>query len=336
MDWITVIIVLLIVGIVADGFRRVRKARRENLRISRNVQEFDNAKSFQVSTSEFPSGGARVVSRREPDEAVNLNQDVRRSYESSKITVGAPRRTPEQTSLNLEEVVPMLMDSLEEAHAELDLEEDKGPQIGNIQDLDLDDDEVTVEVEKPKQAVQAADAKTISKADARPDSRTETKAKTDSAKTAADSAKVQSEILVVSVMSKAGERFPGVDLLQALMNVHMKFGAMDIFHRYDDEDDSEDKIWFSLANMVKPGTFNLAEMKDFSTPGVTLFMQLPLHPDCESLQAFDIFANTARSLATELGGELKDENRSVMTSQTFEHYRQRVIEFERRQKLQHS
>ena len=38
----------------------------------------------------------------------------------------------------------------------------------------------------------------------------------------------------------------------------------------------------------------------------------------------------ARKLAQELNGELKDEQRSVMTAQTIEHYRQRIIDFERR------
>lgn len=35
-----------------------------------------------------------------------------------------------------------------------------------------------------------------------------------------------------------------------------------------------------------------------------------------------------------MGGELKDENRSVMTAQTIEFARQRVHEFERRHRLQ--
>ena len=37
----------------------------------------------------------------------------------------------------------------------------------------------------------------------------------------------------------------------------------------------------------------------------------------------------ARKLSHELGGDLKDEQRSVLTAQTIEHYRQRIAEYER-------
>ncbi|WBA80376.1 cell division protein ZipA C-terminal FtsZ-binding domain-containing protein [Endozoicomonas sp. GU-1] len=40
---------------------------------------------------------------------------------------------------------------------------------------------------------------------------------------------------------------------------------------------------------------------------------------------------TARRLALDLGGELKDEQFSVMTQQTLEHCRQRIREYERKQ-----
>ena len=40
---------------------------------------------------------------------------------------------------------------------------------------------------------------------------------------------------------------------------------------------------------------------------------------------------TCRPIASiELNGELKDDQRSVLTAQTIEHYRQRIVEFERR------
>jgi cell division protein ZipA len=42
---------------------------------------------------------------------------------------------------------------------------------------------------------------------------------------------------------------------------------------------------------------------------------------------------TAMVVVRHMGGELKDENRSVMTAQTIEFSRQRVREFERRHRL---
>jgi cell division protein ZipA len=70
-------------------------------------------------------------------------------------------------------------------------------------------------------------------------------------------------------------------------------------------------------------------MDMFSTPAVSFFLGLPgpRHPK----QAFDLMIAAARKLSTELNGELKDDQRSVMTSQTIEHYRNRIAEFERRQ-----
>jgi cell division protein ZipA len=35
-------------------------------------------------------------------------------------------------------------------------------------------------------------------------------------------------------------------------------------------------------------------------------------------------------LANEHNGELKDDQRNTMTAQTIEHYRQRIVEFERK------
>ena len=42
-----------------------------------------------------------------------------------------------------------------------------------------------------------------------------------------------------------------------------------------------------------------------------------------------------RRLAEGMNGDLKDEQHSVLTPQTMEHLRQRVQEFERRQRVSH-
>ena len=62
-----------------------------------------------------------------------------------------------------------------------------------------------------------------------------------------------------------------------------------------------------------------------------MFLSLPLAGD--SIAAFNLMASAATAMATQLGGELKDENRSVMTRQTIEHARQRVVEYERKRRL---
>ena len=103
---------------------------------------------------------------------------------------------------------------------------------------------------------------------------------------------------------------------------------MDIFHRHESMT-GNGEVLFSMANGVKPGTFDLDDIDLFTTRAVSFFLGLPgpRHPK----QAFDVMIAAARKLGHELGGELKDDQRSVLTAQTIEHYRQRIMEFERRQ-----
>ena len=137
-----------------------------------------------------------------------------------------------------------------------------------------------------------------------------------------------SEVLVINVAAKPDREFYGVDLLQALLGSGLRFGDMSIFHRHFDQDPSS-PVMFSVANMVNPGTFDLNQINDFATRGVCFFMTLP--NVANSMQAFDRMLDAAQQLRIALDGDLKDDNRSVMTAQTIEHYRQRVRDFDLRQ-----
>ncbi len=86
-----------------------------------------------------------------------------------------------------------------------------------------------------------------------------------------------------------------------------------------------------MVNGVKPGTFPIEAIDDFRTPGITLLMPLPGAEDCGA--AFEAMVETAMVIVRHMGGELKDENQSVMTAQTVEFARQRVQEFVRRNRL---
>lgn len=136
------------------------------------------------------------------------------------------------------------------------------------------------------------------------------------------------EVLVINVMAPRGSYFSGQGLLQTLLEQGMRYGAMNIFHHHE-QPNGDGGILYSMANIVKPGTFDLNAMADFVTPGVSLFMTLPLESDAKA--AFANMVDTAKALQQHLGGELKDENRSVLTAQTIEHYRNRIEEFQRKQ-----
>ena len=116
--------------------------------------------------------------------------------------------------------------------------------------------------------------------------------------------------------------FPGQHLLEILVNADMSFGDMDIFHKLLPDGEPA----FSLASAVVPGTFDPATMETFSTPGVTLFMRV--HELAEPVKVLDDMLAVAESIAVELGGEICDESRSVMTPQTIEHCRQSIQDFQ--------
>ena len=139
------------------------------------------------------------------------------------------------------------------------------------------------------------------------------------------------ELIVISVMSRDEEGFSGTALLDLMLACGLRYDRdMGVFHRFETED-PESRLQFSMVNVVKPGSFPIAAMDEFSTPGVTLLMPLPGADDPSA--AFEAMVETAMVIVRHLGGELKDENRSVMTAQTVEFSRQRVQEFVRRHRL---
>src|SRR5690606_1509569 len=135
------------------------------------------------------------------------------------------------------------------------------------------------------------------------------------------------EVIVVHLVAPRGHRFDGRELLQELLESGMRSGEMNIFHCHRHEQ-GEDVLQFSMANAVEPGTFDIDEMDREQFAGTTFFLKLP--GPGRPLAALDRMLDTVRTLAERLGGELKDEQRSVLTPQNMEHMRQRVQEFERR------
>lgn len=316
---LTVIIILLIVGVILDGIRRMRQNRQDSIRMSLNMQQ-NLETSGEGYGSELPNGGARVLNR-DLSEAEGLNTEVRRAFTPPGSKANQPS---EQVSLNLDEKVPMLMESVTEQANELagldasaaDHDDYRVEPVFDEQDSNLamgDDGVVSSGRTVERQSIEPSRAQKPAAAEPKP-----------------EEGNAPEEVIIINVMAPSGGRLAGGELLKVLLSKGMRFGTMNIFHRHEQPDGSGE-ILFSMANMVMPGTFDLDEMDNFETPGVSFFLTLPINAD--SLQAFEAMVDTTQALCDQLGGELKDENRSVMTQQTVEHCRQRVREFTRLQQL---
>lgn len=138
------------------------------------------------------------------------------------------------------------------------------------------------------------------------------------------------EVIVVHVLG-GDARLNGRTLLQSVLACGMRFGEYNIFHRY--ESAAHDALaMFSMASAVEPGVFDLDAMEEQSFVGVSFFLMLP--GPANSRQALDLMIEAARRVAAEGNGELHDQQHSVLTAQTVEHLRQRVMEYERRRLAQ--
>ena len=134
-------------------------------------------------------------------------------------------------------------------------------------------------------------------------------------------------VFILYVVAQAEEGFSGTDILETLLACDLRFGDMDFFHRHE-RASGRGPIEFSVANMMKPGVFDIDNMEPLQTRGLMFFVTLPGPADM--LKAFDYMYETVKVVAKNLGGDIQDETRSVITRQSLEHMRQQIRELERR------
>jgi len=137
----------------------------------------------------------------------------------------------------------------------------------------------------------------------------------------------ESEVFMLNVVARDPRGFKGEDILHILLACDLRFGDMSFFHRHEFEA-GKGEIQFSVANMMQPGVFDIDNMAEFTTPGLVFFVTLPGPEDM--MKAFDYMLETAQAVARNLGGDVLDETRSVLTRQALEHNRQQIRDLERR------
>ncbi|KAF0810199.1 cell division protein ZipA [Alcanivorax sp. S71-1-4] len=301
------ILVILILLIMADGLRRMLRERNTRLRMKieprHRRDETEAEGSEDRFNPELPSGGARVVQRILEQRAA-AEEEAREREQPAQPERPAFRAATQQPLFEAEDEPEAPVHAVpQEEHEE------------DIPPMRAEREPAPVHEPAPAPVREPVPAKPAARPAAR---RPEPPPRPEPALL---------EVIVVHLIAPRGHRFDGRELLQELLESGMRFGEMNIFHCHRHEH-GEDVLQFSMANAVEPGTFDIDEMDREQFAGTTFFLKLP--GPGRPLAALDRMLDTVRTLAERLGGELKDEQRSVLTPQNMEHMRQRVQEFERR------
>lgn len=129
------------------------------------------------------------------------------------------------------------------------------------------------------------------------------------------------DIINLFLMAPEGEFFSGNQVLHAVTQIGMEYGDMRIFHYR--ESMSDKYPYFSIANILEPGWFDIEGLNEFQTPGIVIFMQVP--NDHGTVRAYDCMVEKATQLSHVLRGHLLDASRSSLTPQTISHTREQLI-----------
>lgn len=341
-EWMIIIGVLLVVAVLLDGYRRMRLEQQSNLRISLK----DGEREDDLHNPELPGGGARVVAVRDapapkqpkrtlPSDETPVAMDTELDEDAWPEELDSDdgqedRPEPYQSDLIPESLsrpvddIERTSDQSNDVRADAPQDFEPEPLIASRDDA-IVPDAIEPEVEQESTHERNGEApgrfERLKQAMSGSEPRNKTKGKS-----AADQG--PTELIVLNVVAPQGTVFGGEDLLQILLACDVRLGKMNIFHRYE-EAGGKGPEQFSVVNLVEPGTFDLDNLAEFSSPGVGFFMHLP--GPSKPLEAFAAMAETAKVLSKNLGGELRDEQHSAATTQTIEHYRQRILDFERRQ-----
>ncbi|MEZ5573344.1 MAG: cell division protein ZipA [Halioglobus sp.] len=300
-DWMVIVGVILIMAVLLDAWRRIRRDKHNKVRMKLvDPEDLPPAASDGIGWfGELPNGGARVVERGDilraagfgsnPDKTAAKNKAAEKaaSKAAAKKSAVKSTRNPAPEKPQDDEELLSGMSSLSAV--------DEGENLDWLDGLVSDDDHAPTAPAEPGEGKLPRGE--------------------------------QPEVFMLNVVARDAQGFHGDDILQILLACDLRFGDMNFFHRHEFEA-GRGAIQFSVANMMQPGVFDIDNMGDMNTPGLVFFLTLPGPEDM--MKAFDYMLETAQAVARNLGADVLDESRSALTKQSMEHSRQKIRELERR------
>ncbi len=295
---------LIISAVLLDGFRRVRQAKRPNLKMDLDLSSHVEGDPFNA---ELPNGGARTSCAHAGSEQMtkaDTQNEKKASFLESVPSFDSPRSVYRDRS-TVATSSPQPARPVSESAAQKVY---KQALAGHTQ---------------KKTSVQLAEQPVAASSVSSSASITSKKKAQNSPHSPHSPQEVKpQEVLIINIMAKSPDKpFTGDLLLKAILGNGLRFGDMNIFHYYETVGTGE-KTVFSLANCLEPGTFDLTKMNDFATTGVCLFMTLPA--SSRGQWAFELMLTVAHKLADILDADLKDSRHKRLTQRTLEGFKRKV------------
>lgn len=118
----------------------------------------------------------------------------------------------------------------------------------------------------------------------------------------------------------------GRDLLALVDKYGLRYGAMNMFHRYEQKDGTG-MLWFSMMGITDSGIapFDPHSVATNTYNGVVLFLSLP-HP--QALRSFDSMMSIAYMMASDLDAVMLDEENDPITPEYKQQLRNQVRDYE--------
>lgn len=131
-------------------------------------------------------------------------------------------------------------------------------------------------------------------------------------------------VITLYLQSLGKQRIHGAALLEATVKTGLVFGNMRLFHRVPE---GSKQSLFSLANGLKPGTFDPTTWGTFETPMLTLFYSLPA--PSEGLAAWESMLATANRLASLLDLAVLDNQQMPLNRERVGEIREQLRLYDR-------
>ena len=134
------------------------------------------------------------------------------------------------------------------------------------------------------------------------------------------------KIITLYIAARAGRTLRGPDIVVAAEKAGLTYGHMNVFHRLIQGHPEQGPV-FSVANVKKPGSFEMSEIQTLETPAIAFFLTLPA--PIPALDAWEMMQPAAERMAELLDGVLLDEQRNALGRQRVQHLREEMRAYDR-------